>query len=92
MWQSCTPREGACTVLVAGEFGCCVAAIDSDIRKETLTAMIYFPRVLCQGDRLFNCVKYNTEQLLSAHLPKMLMFAKGEFGISLHSFQRIKKG
>lgn len=38
-----------------GEFGCCVAAVDNDVRKESLRGMIYFLRVLCQGGRLFNC-------------------------------------
>ena len=75
-----------------GGLRCCVAGEDNDIRKESFRSMMYFPGVLCQGGRLLNYVKYNTEQLLSSHLPKMLMLAKGKFGISFHSFQRIKKG
>lgn len=67
------------------EFGCCVAGVDNGIRKESFRGTIYFPGVLCPGDRLSNCVKYDTEQLLSSHLPKMLMFGKGKFGIvSIH--------
>jgi len=75
-----------------GEKGrCCVAGVDNDLRKESLRDVMYFPGLLCQDSSLFNCVKYNTEQLLSSFLLKMLTLAKGKFGISFHPFQRIKK-
>lgn len=73
---------------MGGEGRCCVAGVENDLRKESFRGLMYFLGVLCQDGRLFNCVKYNTEQPLSSHLPKMLMLAKGKFGIGFHLFQR----
>lgn len=77
--------------LVEGKLVCHVVGLDNDIRKESLRGIIYFPGVLFQCSRLFNCIKCKTVHLLVPQLPKMLMFAKGKFGISFHSFSKDEK-
>ena len=91
IWQSSALYKGPWTLLMRGKGRPCVAGVDNDLRKESLCDMMYFPGLLCQDGSLFNCVKYNTEQLLSSFLLKMLTLAKRKFGISFHPFQWIRK-